>query len=112
VSSIPPNALHHAPPPDTYTPSLHDALPIYSNGARTDYEYDDAGNLLHVHHPITTLVDGRTEQATESYTYDSMGRITSYTDAEGEIGRHTSELQSLAYLVCRLLLEKKNRLSK
>src|SRR5205823_14774522 len=24
-----------------------------------------------------------------------------------EIGRHTSELQSLAYLVCRLLLEKK-----
>src|SRR5205823_14919333 len=25
-----------------------------------------------------------------------------------KIGRHTSELQSLAYLVCRLLLEKKN----
>src|SRR3989441_9298162 len=25
----------------------------------------------------------------------------------GEIGEHTSELQSLAYLVCRLLLEKK-----
>src|SRR5687767_15568550 len=26
-----------------------------------------------------------------------------------EIGEHTSELQSLAYLVCRLLLEKKNK---
>src|SRR5205823_8716405 len=26
---------------------------------------------------------------------------------KGEIGEHTSELQSLAYLVCRLLLEKK-----
>src|SRR2546423_8536901 len=26
-----------------------------------------------------------------------------------EIGEHTSELQSLAYLVCRLLLEKKQR---
>src|SRR5205823_15026475 len=26
-----------------------------------------------------------------------------------KIGEHTSELQSLAYLVCRLLLEKKNR---
>src|SRR5437899_9553475 len=26
----------------------------------------------------------------------------------GEIGRHTSELQSLRHLVCRLLLEKKN----
>src|SRR2546425_8586808 len=28
----------------------------------------------------------------------------------GEIGRDTSELQSLAYLVCRLLLEKKKML--
>src|SRR5687767_15402356 len=26
-----------------------------------------------------------------------------------EIGKHTSELQSLAYLVCRLLLEKKKK---
>src|SRR5205823_13632696 len=31
-----------------------------------------------------------------------MGRVGA------EIGEHTSELQSLAYLVCRLLLEKKN----
>src|SRR3989441_3342495 len=29
--------------------------------------------------------------------------------AQAEIGRHTSELQSLAYLVCRLLLEKKKK---
>src|SRR5205823_13665289 len=28
-----------------------------------------------------------------------------------EIGEHTSELQSLAYLVCRLLLEKKNEIT-
>src|SRR5687767_15315708 len=28
---------------------------------------------------------------------------------DGEIGRDTSELQSLAYLVCRLLLEKKKK---
>src|SRR5687767_15624163 len=31
-----------------------------------------------------------------------------WTGREMKIGRHTSELQSLAYLVCRLLLEKKN----
>src|SRR5687767_15209255 len=34
------------------------------------------------------------------------------TDVAGEVPRseeHTSELQSLAYLVCRLLLEKKNQ---
>src|SRR5687767_15683144 len=30
-------------------------------------------------------------------------------DGEGRSEEHTSELQSLAYLVCRLLLEKKNR---
>src|SRR3712207_8787849 len=30
------------------------------------------------------------------------------TPAPREIGRHTSELQSRQYLVCRLLLEKKN----
>src|SRR2546425_3424872 len=29
--------------------------------------------------------------------------------ARRQIGRHTSELQSLAYLVCRLLLEKKKK---
>src|SRR2546425_4867023 len=31
------------------------------------------------------------------------------TPSEGASEEHTSELQSLAYLVCRLLLEKKNR---
>src|SRR5205823_13029074 len=35
----------------------------------------------------------------------SRGRSTSSERSE----EHTSELQSLAYLVCRLLLEKKNR---
>src|SRR5205823_9364276 len=32
------------------------------------------------------------------------------TGVANEIGRATSELQSLAYLVCRLLLEKKNKI--
>src|SRR2546425_2408806 len=31
--------------------------------------------------------------------------------AAGRSGEHTSELQSLAYLVCRLLLEKKKKLN-
>src|SRR3712207_8945738 len=30
----------------------------------------------------------------------------------GQIGRHTSELQSRQYLVCRLLLEKKKNITK
>src|SRR2546425_9442458 len=43
----------------------------------------------------------------------SKPRIEKYLDtADGELSRseeHTSELQSLAYLVCRLLLEKKKK---
>ena len=38
---------------------------------------------------------------------DSTDRVTAARTC-GEIGRATSELQSQAYLVCRLLLEKKN----
>src|SRR2546425_8087077 len=41
------------------------------------------------------------------------GFAFSYSDNRGRIGvrseEHTSELQSLAYLVCRLLLEKKKK---
>src|SRR5205823_9636295 len=35
--------------------------------------------------------------------------ITGSVHRSNQIGRHTSELQSLAYLVCRLLLEKKKK---
>src|SRR3989441_4332489 len=35
--------------------------------------------------------------------------FTSYRDGNGRSEEHTSELQSLAYLVCRLLLEKKKK---
>src|SRR5687767_4553243 len=38
------------------------------------------------------------------------GRVSSYKDSyHGRSEEHTSELQSLAYLVCRLLLEKKKK---
>src|SRR2546425_3229538 len=35
--------------------------------------------------------------------------VTGYTHADARSEEHTSELQSLAYLVCRLLLEKKKK---
>src|SRR5688572_31818733 len=37
-----------------------------------------------------------------------FGPPTFHATLPGEIGRHTSELQSQSNLVCRLLLEKKN----
>src|SRR2546423_8429913 len=38
-------------------------------------------------------------------------QTTALSQAEARSEEHTSELQSLAYLVCRLLLEKKKNLS-
>src|SRR5437879_8330657 len=73
--------LHHlffvaAPPPQIYTLSLHDALPIPSS--RHVGRMSASGSRLHSEYSVW-----RSEE-------------------------HTSELQSPMYLVCRLLLEKKN----
>src|SRR5205823_10273667 len=40
--------------------------------------------------------------------YKPVGEVTTRSDPQRS-EEHTSELQSLAYLVCRLLLEKKNK---
>src|SRR2546425_350653 len=39
----------------------------------------------------------------------SSNRMTAFSGSETLVEKHTSELQSLAYLVCRLLLEKKKK---
>src|SRR2546425_11493776 len=77
---------------EIYTLSLHDALPICGLRGRGDDGVEGferrGGQLLHVADidlSATHLLDDfRSEE-------------------------HTSELQSLAYLVCRLLLEKKKK---
>src|SRR5689334_24697387 len=64
---------------EIYTLSLHDALPIFT--------------------------DGRFSGGTHGMV---AGHVT--PEAQVEIGRDTSELQSQFHLVCRLLLEKKKNL--
>src|SRR2546425_8496544 len=64
---------------EIYTLSLHDALPISSVHPRQHARPQFAGAAL----SRPPMIGVRSEE-------------------------HTSELQSLAYLVCRLLLEKKN----
>src|SRR2546425_8943925 len=64
--------------------------------------------------PYTTLfrslLDVRKDRAWNESDQKARGAIRLHPDgARSE--EHTSELQSLAYLVCRLLLEKKNRKS-
>src|SRR5687767_15176291 len=69
---------------EIYTLSLHDALPISSRSTRSR---------------------GR-RTSTGSAPTSRMAAMCSRTARSEE---HTSELQSLAYLVCRLLLEKKKK---
>src|SRR5262249_59812495 len=87
------------PTTDLYTLSLHDALPI-SNGNRTSIQMPSG--------------------ATHMLGYDAMNREASYTPPGSapfafmcvapRSEEHTSELQSLTNLVCRLLLEKKKKI--
>src|SRR2546425_11377401 len=94
--------LHHTPSfsffffndtatTEIYTLSLHDALPIFLDELAVR-DRDD----LHDTTPAFSL----------SFT---VARYFSTAIAAVRSEEHTSELQSLAYLVCRLLLEKKKR---
>src|SRR2546425_9532645 len=79
---------------EIYTLSLHDALPIFHHQWRPHLAADGplalhAGQRAH----LADLAD--------------HGRPA--VPGGGRSEEHTSELQSLAYLVCRLLLEKKKK---
>src|SRR2546425_8428449 len=81
---------------EIYTLSLHDALPILL-GAGTPLGPAQLGVLASIAH-ATPLV------------YDAP-RVAFMGSGDERSEEHTSELQSLAYLVCRLLLEKKKTLA-
>src|SRR2546425_7353443 len=78
---------------EIYTLSLHDALPIS--------DLEEAKRVGVGHDPSLPKCRGVMAAKKE----DKLGWRASDTRSE----EHTSELQSLAYLVCRLLLEKKKK---
>src|SRR5687767_15715486 len=78
---------------EIYTLSLHDALPIYP--ARLGHRADRAIGVVHARRLQRRLQRQRSVRL-------PVSRLVIRRSEE-----HTSELQSLAYLVCRLLLEKK-----
>src|SRR5262245_62293506 len=87
--------FHDTATTEIYTLSLHDALPIcygLSEDALNQL-YRDAAFIFNLH--------GATVPRPEQY---ETGRLRSE--------EHTSELQSLRHLVCRLLLEKKKQKKK
>src|SRR5205823_11536519 len=90
---------------DIYTLSLHDALPISSAEVASDHRSGTCGTegswyatrYRHSRTPLDTKSRSRCAISPRHYPI----RLRSE--------EHTSELQSLAYLVCRLLLEKKKK---
>src|SRR5205823_13166457 len=84
-----------------YTLSLHDALPIWR-----DLAAHAAGAR-----PAWAAARARRDQGGGRGPLLALRRHRLDRDLHPRLSRseeHTSELQSLAYLVCRLLLEKKN----
>src|SRR5687767_15773945 len=88
------------------TLSLHDALPISARGtrstrgARAPRAHGNRHRHTGVHGEAVERADGRGLSRALSAKLLSGDRLWRSEE-------HTSELQSLAYLVCRLLLEKK-----
>src|SRR5437870_9772045 len=80
--------LTDTPPTETYTLSLHDALPI------------SFGRLAQREATLRRAVNVADHQG-----LCSLGRQVARKNDRSE--EHTSELQSRGHLVCRLLLEKK-----
>src|SRR5207249_8503174 len=90
----------HTPPTQTYTLSLHDALPI----SRTTTCH--CGTFV-------KFAAANVEPTSPSRTGDDGSRIASKISEfhERRSEEHTSELQSRFDIVCRLLLEKKKTAS-
>src|SRR3712207_8479121 len=81
---------------EIYTLSLHDALPIWSRPA-----------AARPRPPTTARGWSPTPSGTAAGCWSST-RCGTPTSTWPRSEEHTSELQSRQYLVCRLLLEKKN----
>src|SRR5205823_9796126 len=100
------------PPPDMYTLSLHDALPIFHEAFEEDrvlvdvHAAPEPGRDMRVAHGVVDqqvrhgVADAEVAARVESLEHQRVLAVL-----QGRSEEHTSELQSLAYLVCRLLLE-------
>src|SRR3712207_8133676 len=89
--------------PEIYTLSLHDALPIFA-GVLGEEEC-----LLH--RRVAPADDSYLLLLEEESVARSAAAHPPAHQAPLRSEEHTSELQSRQYLVCRLLLEKKNKCS-
>src|SRR5947199_8457904 len=89
--------LKDTPSTEIYTLSLHDALPIFSQCGDQSRGPGRRPRLCNI-----DAREGRRAAPARGRSIPNLQRI-------GRSEEHTSELQSLRHLVCRLLLEKKKR---
>src|SRR5690606_40065414 len=94
-------------PTGIYPLSLHDALPIFGEGVTyfCHCTYPVIGHAIHNDGGAVNAVTFITDLFV-IHAFQSAGAALDGTRRSEE---HTSELQSRENLVCRLLLEKKNR---
>src|SRR5206468_12045393 len=100
-----------APAPARPSPlSLHDALPIWplavEDGERVGHEPDLERLRGRPRRPVQP---GRALRRRLARHARAGAAEHALAERAGEIGKHTSELQSRSDLVCRLLLEKKKK---
>src|SRR5205823_13881099 len=101
--------FYHSPTTQIPTLSLHDALPILNGRGTmttiTNGATSTGGRRGSRRSPSHVIRNGASRCSSQSSASTSSSNMLSKIRSE----EHTSELQSLAYLVCRLLLEKKKK---
>src|SRR5690348_17603446 len=95
-------------PPETYTLSLHDALPIW------EYSDDELEEIKRraetmAEDAVSVHVAFNNNRGRDAPTSARRFRQLLGQDPGPRSEEHTSELQSPVHLVCRLLLEKKKQ---
>src|SRR3712207_8834567 len=88
---------------EIYTLSLHDALPIFHRRVGDD----PPDELDQPRHPG----QAEREEHHRAVGQRRQPRGSEHTQRQQRSEEHTSELQSRQYLVCRLLLEKKKKIT-
>src|SRR5262245_65390987 len=101
--------LSDTPPTEIYTLSLHDALPICPS--RTVVAVEAAPFEERAHRWIERAI-ARAGNCQGKLNEREEDRADGNGGADLRSEEHTSELQSLRHLVCRLLLEKKKEYRK
>src|SRR5205823_14417949 len=106
------SSLHRTPPPPTSTPFPYTTL-FRSPRRSSDAPIAVQTPLATLKPPSTGMTAPVTNAAASLHSHctapSSRWTGASAWRAVSRSEEHTSELQSLAYLVCRLLLEKKNK---